>query len=54
MAIIAVFMPLGDASLALQAGAPSGVAARHLLVGAFLLLTFWFLRRLQKSQELSH
>ena len=45
MALCAVIMPIGDAYLAHHAGAPAAVVWRHSVIGVFLLLTWFFLRR---------
>jgi hypothetical protein len=45
IALIAVIMPVGDAWLAAQAGAPAVTVMRHGLIALYLPLTFIFLRR---------
>ncbi len=45
LALMAVFLPLGDALLAFQAGAELQTTIRHLVIGAYLLATFFLLRR---------
>lgn len=44
-ALVAVVMPLGDAALVALEGAPTATVIRHLLIAAFLILTWFFLRR---------
>ena len=44
-AAVAVVMPLGDAFLATQAGAPIAIVARHLISAAVLLLMAFVTRR---------
>ncbi len=44
-ALVAVVMPVGDALLTAQAGAPPGTVARHGAIALFLLATGLLLRR---------
>jgi hypothetical protein len=44
-AAVAVVMPLGDAALAAQAGAPLAVIARHLISAAVLVVMAYVTRR---------
>ncbi len=45
MALVAVMMPVGDAVLAAQAGAPFPTLLRHGLIGVYLIVAFAFLRQ---------
>lgn len=45
MALIALIMPIGDAWLTAQAGAPTVVILRHCAIALYVLLAFFFLRR---------
>lgn len=45
MAICALFLPLGDAWIATQAGAPLAVVGRHVAIAVFLLLAAIMLTR---------
>jgi hypothetical protein len=45
-AATATIMPVGDAILTAQAGAPGGTIGRHIAIAVFLLLTAWLLSRL--------
>jgi Domain of unknown function (DUF4267) len=45
MALAAVIMPIGDAILTAQAGAPISIIARHVVIGLFLIAAWFFLRR---------
>jgi hypothetical protein len=45
MALLAVFLPLGDAILAWQEGAATPTLVRHMFIAAYLLVSFFFLRR---------
>lgn len=50
MALAALVMPLGDAWLAADAGAPMVIIARHLCVAVFLLVAWYFLSRAARSK----
>lgn len=45
LALIALFLPLGDLWLVHQAQAPATTLARHALIGLILLAAWYFLRR---------
>jgi hypothetical protein len=45
IALAGVVMPVGDAWLAQQAGAPAATLARHAAIGVYLVVTFAWLRR---------
>jgi hypothetical protein len=45
MAICALFLPLGDAWVAAQAGAPSAIIGRHLAIAVFLFFAVVMLAR---------
>jgi len=49
-AIAALVMPLGDAWLASQAGAPPSIVARHMGIAVFLILASYFLGRAARQQ----
>lgn len=46
LAITAVVMPVGDALLAANAGAPAATVVRHAAVAVYLVVTAWLLRRM--------
>lgn len=50
MALAALLMPLGDAWLAIGAGAGTPIIARHLGIAVFLLVTAFFLGRAVRAQ----
>ncbi|GAB4121666.1 MAG: hypothetical protein Fur005_34820 [Roseiflexaceae bacterium] len=43
-------MPIGDALVVMAAGAAPTVALRHVLIALFLVLTWWLVRRWNRSQ----
>lgn len=45
MALLAVVLPIGDALLSAAAGAPALTILRHTAIAAFLIATFFLLRR---------
>jgi Domain of unknown function (DUF4267) len=45
LALFAVMMPIGDVMLASNAGAPTAIIVRHIVIGVFLLLAWFFLSR---------
>jgi Domain of unknown function (DUF4267) len=45
LALCAVIMPIGDVILVTSAGAPSAIIIRHVVIGVFLLLAWFFLNR---------
>lgn len=45
MALVAVLMPVGDAVLASNAGAPTATIARHATIAVYVFVAFVFLRR---------
>ena len=45
MALVALVMPLGDAWLTFQAGAPMAVVGRHGAIALYVLVAFFFLWR---------
>ena len=45
MALVALIMPIGDAWLTAQAGAPTVIVFRHVAIALYVLLAFFFLRR---------
>ena len=49
-AITALVMPLGDAWLASQAGAPPSIVGRHMVIAVFLILASYFLGRVARQQ----
>jgi hypothetical protein len=51
MALAALLMPLGDASLAAGAGAATPIVARHIAIAMFLLVASHFLARAARAQE---
>lgn len=51
MALAALLMPLGDAWLALGAGAAPSIVARHLAIALFLLVAAFFLARAARAQR---
>jgi hypothetical protein len=51
MALAALLMPLGDAWLALNAGAATPIIARHLAIALFLLVAAYFLERARRAQS---
>lgn len=53
MALAALLMPLGDAWLALDAGAAMQIIARHLAIALFLLFAAHFLRRAAWAQSVN-
>ena len=50
MALAALLMPLGDAWLALSAGASAPIIGRHLAIAAFLLVAAHFLSRAAQAK----
>lgn len=50
MALAAVLMPLGDAWLALSAGADTSTVARHLVIAVFLVVVAHCLGRTARAQ----
>ena len=52
-AIAAFVMPLGDAWLASQAGAPPSIVGRHMGIAVFLILAAYFLGRAARQQALA-
>lgn len=51
MALAALLMPLGDAWLAIGAGAGLPIVARHLAIAVFLIIAALFLGRAARAQE---
>jgi hypothetical protein len=49
VAIAAIVMPLGDASIASAAGAPASIIGRHLAIAVFLLVAAHFLLRASRQ-----
>jgi hypothetical protein len=49
LALFAIVMPIGDIILTTQAGAPTSIIVRHAIIGLFLLLAWFFLRRLHRE-----
>jgi Domain of unknown function (DUF4267) len=49
MALIAVVMPVGDALLVAQAGAPAATIVRHAVIAAIVLAAWFFLRRWHRA-----
>ncbi len=45
MALVAVIMPIGDVLLVSNADAPTATIVRHAVIGLYLLVTWFFLRR---------
>lgn len=50
-ALVAVVMPLGDATLVGIAGGPTTTVIRHLLTAVFLLATWFLLRRWNQTAQ---
>lgn len=49
LALFAVIMPIGDVILTVSAGAPTTTIIRHVFIGLFLLLAWFFLNRWCKA-----
>lgn len=51
VALAAIVMPLGDASIASNAGAPASIIGRHLAIAALLLVASHFLLRASRQMS---
>lgn len=51
MALAALLMPLGDAWLVSEAGAPMPIIVRHIAIAAFLVIAWYFLSRAARAQS---
>lgn len=51
IALLAIVMPVGDAILVHEAGAPPATVLRHALIAGYLVIAFAFLRRAATRQS---